>query len=196
MMVTFLSFELYATISDWPSVFTVLPQDFQKPPPSQASSAENPVLRYLKTIVAWYEAALSITSNLSFPSIAAHLIHLPAPVIDKVEERIASFIADLPDTANHLDAAKLEREVAGATHHAEAILMALAHSFSPHTLEQQSQRDLDLNDDEWKTLKEVFCVRFHSVFSKCAHRALRWVIDCMYHSSSLSEHRTGAYRRQ
>lgn len=145
-----------------PFVLIVLSQDFERP-----STSEDPIFRYLKTIVAWYEAATSIFRRPPRIPISANLVALPDPVIDNVEDCIKTFLDELSqhplvETKNfpgYLDRRKLAERVQGVTYHAEAILMGLAHSFSPSEVELPSQRALGLNHADWDILKRVFKVR-------------------------------------
>lgn len=102
-----------------PFVLIVLSQDFERP-----STSEDPIFRYLKTIVAWYEAATSIFRRPPRIPISANLVALPDPVIDNVEDCIKTFLDELSqhplvETKNfpgYLDRRKLAERVQGVTY--------------------------------------------------------------------------------
>lgn len=108
--------------------------------------------------------------------ITSSLVALAAPVVDNPDVRVQVFLDKLSDklsdkavksTEARLDDLQnnLSRRVQAVTYHAEAILMGLAHSFSPREVEETSRSTLKLDNSDWAMLKKVFsvCAFLHSV---------------------------------
>ncbi|EIM87660.1 uncharacterized protein STEHIDRAFT_168352 [Stereum hirsutum FP-91666 SS1] len=132
------------------------------------SGSRGPIVRYLRTIVAWTAAAESLAHRPPPSPIHAHLVSIPHPTIPDLDTAIAKFkirILEHPGLQGSKDAAAalLERDfrlkpkaVKNATVHVETLMMALAHAFWSPGVAKESQNKLDMTEEGRKVLLDVF----------------------------------------
>lgn len=141
--------------------------------------SENPIIRYLKTIVSWTTAVDSLALKPPPLPIQAHSIAVPHPTIPNLDQYIAEFEATLLENSNLHDSEKdtardllspriagvrpifnlTEKTVSNAPIHAEALLMALSRSFYSSEAANVAQAVLHVNAVDRQVLEEIFQVR-------------------------------------
>lgn len=138
---------------------------------AEASESCGPVVRYLRTIVAWTAAAGSLARRPPPSPIHAHLVSVPHPIISDFDANIAKFktrilerpsLRELRAVASALldsDFRLRPKAVRNAPLHVEALMMALAHAFWSPDIAKKSQNVLDMTEEGRKVLLEVFRVR-------------------------------------